>query len=116
MVSGDSSDDESEEESNGTLWGHTHYNIVVGSELGANVPSSPMSNPSQYQPILGGPFSALLQSMWPQDILSQIQQVAFLLLKQIFVKQFSVTSLLSIYLLHLIKEEIIEKYLVCSEI
>ncbi|XP_047143311.2 small G protein signaling modulator 3 isoform X1 [Hydra vulgaris] len=74
MISGDTSDEESDEESNGTSWSNMHNNAVVGSELGANIPSSSVSNSSEYHPQLGGPFSALVQSMWPQNILSQIQQ------------------------------------------
>ncbi|XP_057310775.1 small G protein signaling modulator 3-like isoform X2 [Hydractinia symbiolongicarpus] len=73
MVAGDSSDDESEDENNGTDWGPP-TSVFVGSELGTPSPSSPVSHQSQHAPVPGGPFSALISSMWPQDILGQIQQ------------------------------------------
>lgn len=78
MVAGDSSDESSDdEENNGTQWATKPSSIVVGSEEGLynNLPPASPTSPSQHIPVLGGPFSALISSMWPQDILGQVQQV-----------------------------------------
>lgn len=77
-MAGESSDEESDDEGeNGTQWNTHPSTIVVGSEEGIynNVPPSTPTSPSQHIPVLGGPFSALIASMWPQDILGQCQQV-----------------------------------------
>ena len=37
MVAGDSSDDETDEEDNGTQWGRVKKDIIVGEEEGKNV-------------------------------------------------------------------------------
>ena len=73
MVAGDSSDDDSDDE--GTHWEHPPASVVVGSERGvaSTNPSTPTS--AQHVPVLGEPFSALMPSMWPQDILGKISQV-----------------------------------------
>lgn len=81
MVAGDSSEEESDnEDSNGTQWNTAPFNIIVGSEEGLynNLPPASPTSPSQHIPVLGGPFSALINSMWPQDILGQVQQVSFI--------------------------------------
>lgn len=74
MVAGDSSDEGSDSE-DGTNWGHPPTSIVVGSEEGMSSNTPPSCNSQQHTPVLGGPFSALIPSMWPQDILGQTQQV-----------------------------------------
>ena len=81
MVAGDSSDEDgTSDDEDGTQWGHSPTSIVVGSEenISTYTHPSPTSGCStqtsnQHIPVLGGPFSALIPSMWPQDILGQIQ-------------------------------------------
>lgn len=74
-VADESSDEESsDEENNGTQWSGTKASIVVGAEEGLYNPSVAPSTPTQHVPVLGGPFSALISSMWPQETLGQCQQ------------------------------------------
>eukprot|EP00794_Sanderia_malayensis_P008950 gene8950-9904_t len=63
---GQSSDEESD---NDTEWERSNYHDVVGSEAGVGTPVS-----MSFIPVSGGPFSALIPTMWPQDILGRIQQ------------------------------------------
>uniref|UniRef100_A0A7M5XAK7 RUN and TBC1 domain-containing protein 3 n=1 Tax=Clytia hemisphaerica TaxID=252671 RepID=A0A7M5XAK7_9CNID len=74
MVAGDSSDDETDDEDNGTQWGRVKKDIIVGEEEGLYSPSAAPPSPTQHVPVLGGPFSALISSMWPQETLGQCQQ------------------------------------------
>ena len=77
MVAGDSSDDEdySDSENEGTNWTQKPAAVVVGSEVTVNNMGSPTVSNASHVPQSGGPFSALIQSMWPQEILGKIQQV-----------------------------------------
>lgn len=78
VVAGDTSDEESDDdENNGTQWGRNKKKeIIVGEEEGLyNASAAPSTPTTQHVPVLGGPFSALISSMWPQDTLGQVQQV-----------------------------------------
>ena len=62
----------SDESDNDTSWRHTASSDIIGSESGVGTPAS-----ATYIPGTCGPFSALVPTMWPQDILARIQQVFF---------------------------------------
>lgn len=63
-----SEDDEEEGGQDNTLaWDDSSIHVASG--------STPVNG--SFVPAIGGPFSALTPSMWPQDILSRIQQVNF---------------------------------------
>eukprot|EP00795_Rhopilema_esculentum_P008909 gene8909-16534_t len=59
----------SDESDNDTSWRHTASSDIIGSESGVGTPAS-----ATYIPGTCGPFSALVPTMWPQDILARIQQ------------------------------------------
>ena len=61
----------SDESDNETSWKQSSRSEIVGSEAGVGTPIS-----TSYIPAPGGPFSALIPTMWPQDILARIQQVS----------------------------------------
>ena len=62
----------SDESDNETSWKQSSNSEIIGSEAGVGVQVS-----ASYIPVPGGPFSALVPTMWPQDILALIQQVCF---------------------------------------
>ena len=61
-------DDEDGGQDNNLAWDDSSIHVASG--------STPVNG--SFVPAIGGPFSALTPSMWPQDILSRIQQVPFL--------------------------------------
>lgn len=69
------SEDEDEEGGidNTLAWDDSSIHVASG--------STPVSG--SFVPAIGGPFSALTPSMWPQDILSRIQQVRISFIKYI---------------------------------
>ena len=62
--------DSSDDSDNETAWKQECTHEIIGSEAGAGLHIN-----ASYIPVPGGPFSALVATMWPQDILGCIQQV-----------------------------------------
>lgn len=52
-----------------------HDNTLAWDDSSIHVASGSTPVSGSFVPAIGGPFSALTPSMWPQDILSRIQQV-----------------------------------------
>ena len=54
------------------MWKQSSKHEIIGSEVGSGLQVH-----ASFIPVHGGPFSALVPSMWPQDILACIQQVGW---------------------------------------
>jgi len=61
--------DSSDDSENDTMWKQSSKHEIIGSEVGSGLQVH-----ASFIPVHGGPFSALVPSMWPQDILACIQQ------------------------------------------